>query len=39
MMYTDLIDQEDLLGQLKALGFAVPLALPPSRPASARYGV
>jgi hypothetical protein len=24
MMYADLIDQEDLLGQLKSLGFAVP---------------
>ena len=24
MMYADLIDQEDLLGQLKALGFEVP---------------
>ncbi|MET0846770.1 MAG: hypothetical protein ABWY46_11320 [Pseudomonas sp.] len=24
MMYADLIDQEDLLGQLKALGFSVP---------------
>ena len=24
MMYADLIDQEDLLGQLKALGFQVP---------------
>ncbi|MFU2326908.1 hypothetical protein [Pseudomonas sp. NFX98] len=25
MMYADLIDQEDLLGQLKALGFQVPV--------------
>ena len=24
MMYADLIDQEDLLGQLKSLGFEVP---------------
>ena len=24
MMYADLIDQEDLLGQLKALGIQVP---------------
>ncbi|MFP3676076.1 hypothetical protein [Pseudomonas sp. URMO17WK12:I12] len=24
MMYADLIDQEDLLGQLKSLGFQVP---------------
>ena len=24
MMHADLIDQEDLLGQLKALGFEVP---------------
>ena len=25
MMHADLIDQEDLLGQLKALGFQVPI--------------
>lgn len=38
MMYADLIDQEDLLSQLKALGFSVPPAQPPSKPANAQYG-